>query len=75
MITLIVFFMIISFFIFLTKQPVKYSWEDFSKKFGNCTGEFGVYDLTKKTEELASFQISPGKGPPLALHNHSRYMI
>ena len=53
MVTLVVFLiiMILSFFIFLTKQPVKYSWEDFSKKFGNCTGEFGVYDLTKKTEE------------------------
>ena len=29
----------------------KYSWEDFSKRFGNCVGEFGVYDLTEKTIE------------------------
>ena len=32
MILVIFFIIIISFFIFLTKQPVKYSWEDFSKK-------------------------------------------
>ena len=51
MILIVFFIIIISFFIFPTKQPVKYSWEYFSKKFGNCTGEFGVYDLTKKTEE------------------------
>lgn len=29
----------------------KYSWDDFSKRFGNCVGEFGVYDLTEKTTE------------------------
>ena len=35
----------------MLKRPTKYSWEDFSNKFGNYIGEFGVYDLTKKTEE------------------------
>tara|TARA_R110001606_G_scaffold301332_1_gene448998 strand:+ start:1345 stop:2079 length:735 start_codon:yes stop_codon:yes gene_type:complete len=51
MILTVFFIIIVTIFILLIKRPVKYSWEDFSKKFGNCTGEFGVYDLTKKTEE------------------------
>jgi hypothetical protein len=42
--------LIISLFIFFTRTR-KYSWEDFSKRFGTCVGEFGVYDTHKKTSE------------------------
>ena len=37
--------------IIILVRPKKYSWSDFSRKFKDCMGEFGVYDLTKKTIE------------------------
>lgn len=47
---LFVLFFILLVIIVLTR-PRKYSWEDFSSRFGRYTGEFGLYDLKKWTEE------------------------
>lgn len=44
----IIVVLILSFFVF---RPKKYSWNDFSNRFRDYTGEFGLYDLNKKTEE------------------------
>lgn len=52
MLNAILSILLISFLVLYFKTRLKkYSWYDFSRKFGNCNGEFGVYNLTKKTEE------------------------
>jgi hypothetical protein len=37
--------------VFILTRPVKYSWSDFSNRFGEYVGEFGLYDLKKHTTE------------------------
>jgi hypothetical protein len=32
-------------------RPIKYSWKDFSNRFGDYVGEFGLYDLNEITKE------------------------
>ena len=49
---LLVIALIVVLLLYLTRiRHRKYSWEDFSNKFGNRVGEFGVYNLDKDTEE------------------------
>jgi hypothetical protein len=49
---LLVIILIIIVLMYLVRiRHRKYSWEDFSNKFGNHVGEFGVYNLDKDTEE------------------------
>lgn len=44
-------FILLLLILILLPRSKKYSWEDFSNRFRNCTGQIGVYDLTKKTIE------------------------
>jgi len=37
--------------IIVLMRPKRYSWNDLSKRFKDCSGEFGVYDLKKKITE------------------------
>ena len=48
---LVIILVVILLLYFVNTGHKKYSWEDFSNKFGNHVGEFGVYDLNKNTEE------------------------
>lgn len=47
----VLFIVLLLLILILLSRSKKYSWEDFSNRFGNCTGEIGVYDLTEKTIE------------------------
>ena len=44
-------FILLLLILILLPRSKKYSWEDFSNRFGNCTGEMGIYDITKKLIE------------------------
>lgn len=44
-------FILLLLILILLPRSKKYSWDDFSNRFRNCTGQIGVYDLTKKTIE------------------------
>tara|TARA_B110000902_G_scaffold217147_1_gene250225 strand:- start:89 stop:817 length:729 start_codon:yes stop_codon:yes gene_type:complete len=48
---LIIILFVISVLVVFIYTPRKYSWDDFSNRFGNHVGKFGVYDLNSKTVE------------------------